>query len=40
MEYKKILFGILVLVIFIFVYEVDTFIFKEFINLILDCFRG
>lgn len=39
-KHKKILFGIAVLLIYICVFELDNFIFKEFINLILDCFRG
>ena len=39
-KHKKILFGIAVLLIYICVYELDSLIFKEFFNLILDCFRG
>lgn len=39
-KHKKILVGIAVLLIYICVFELDSFIFKEFINLILDCFRG
>lgn len=39
-KHKKILVGIAVLLIYICVCELDNCIFKEFINLILDCFRG
>ncbi len=38
MKYRKILFCILVLLIYICVRELDLFVFKEVIDLIFDCF--